>query len=614
MFKPLLSCSIIALCVIGCTPQLPEPEAAVEAEARVGPQDPPMPPVIDWRLGDHTQVYRTTSSKITQALDLTNHGNDIVACFGSWHSGAGWGSYCRSIFGGATDAGAGGHETAGVGVARGPAGLLVAYEPDLNRNSGGIGLFGSGLVYQDANHYWQAVSVDPRPGRLAIAAAARNTPGDLTVDVFAGRSNGGGAWQQIGSAGAGIALRQSFVSPYHLIFRSAYYSGGTPGLIRVTAGSEPSNAVVAEKSYAGLPSCAQGISTAELVPFVGLVAGTYSGTLPWRGGSCGHVGIITRSSLDGAGAANTHSWQRIRTGGQYAADVTDIVPIGASGMFAVASNFPARVQLFDRDLTVVDERLFGSFRHAGGLAVRGPPTNRKLYFSVAKGPNQAADARVYAIDLVPDAPTVTPQITRLYERPDPIHHDETLNVVIEGTDFGATGTIEIVVDGEVTPITANTTGVSMTWTNTRVEAVVSTLHTSQYPYGDFHWAARVLTPDGKRSNTVASTFRVCPRPSVFAVVSNPRPANRRSALTVSTLGGGFGPAATLEVLVDGRIERFTTSSPGVDLLWAEGRIDLVIPQSYMATYALGTVTFGVRVLDSCGARSNTKPGSFTVVP
>ena len=66
--------------------------------------------------------------------------------------------------------------------------------------------------------------------------------------------------------------------------------------------------------------------------------------------------------------------------------------------------------------------------------------------------------------------------------------------------------------------------------------------------------------------------------------------------------------------MDGRIDTFTTSSPGVDLLWSEDRIDLVIPQSYMATYPLGTVRFAFRVKDSCGARSNPQPGSFTVVP
>lgn len=568
----------------------------------------------DWRLGAYAEVYRTRNGKITQALDLERHGNDIVACFGTWHSPRGWGSYCRSIFGGVEDAGGGGHETAGAGIASGPAGLLVGYEPNLARTKGGIGIFGRGLVFHDSAHYWQAVSVDPRPGRLAIAAAARNTPGDLTVDVFAGRSNGGGSWQHIGSAGQGIAVRQSFISPYHLVFRTGYTSGGSPGLVRVTSATEPANAQIVVKGYSGLPSCAQGIATAELIPNVGLVAGTYSGTLPWRGGNCGHVGVIRQSSLAGGGTVQTQQWQKIRADGLDAADVTDIVPVGVQGMFAVASNFPARVQLFDRNMRVVDHQVFRNYQHAGGLAVRIDGSTRKLYFSVAGGPGRPGDARVYAIDLVDGAPAPAPVITRLYERPDPVHHDEALTVIFEGRNFGAPGAIEIIVGDQVTTVTPQSPNISMTWTDTRIEAVVSTVYTSGYPYRQFDWQARVVSSAGGPSNTVSSQFYVCPRPVITSITSNPQPATRRSALTVSTHGTGFGPAATLEAIDENGVTHFTTASPGVDLLWSEARIDLVIPASFMATYPLGLKTFELRVLDDCGARSNTKSGAFVVRP
>ena len=70
-------------------------------------------------------------------------------------------------------------------------------------------------------------------------------------------------------------------------------------------------------TYSELPAGCQGVGTAAHVPGVGLVAGTYSDQLPWRGGTCAAVALL--DPLTGA----TSSWRS--TGG---ADVIDIAPIG----------------------------------------------------------------------------------------------------------------------------------------------------------------------------------------------------------------------------------------------------------------------------------------------
>jgi hypothetical protein len=333
------------------------------------PEDPHGPFV----LGAESTVYEDPAPSITQALDMiVSDAGELIACFGSW-SGDGWDAYCRSIGTPLADHGLAGHETAGSGVAKGSAGVLYAFEADGTRTQGGPAVWGRGIVMNDGGHFWQSVSVG---GGFAVAAAARI--GGLAADVYVGESDGGGAWSFLGTQGTGIPLRQTYVAPYHLIFRSGYSQGGEPGLMRVDAARQ-----LSEVGYSGLPGC-QGISTAELIPNVGLVAGTYSGLIPWRGGDCAHIGLLDPET------GKTSGWTRISPG----ADVIDILPLDADGHFAVSSNFPARVRLYDPTLTMRDERVFDADQ-VGGLAV----WHGVLHVGVSGG---AGRARIAAFALVPD--------------------------------------------------------------------------------------------------------------------------------------------------------------------------------------------------------------------
>lgn len=335
-------------------------------------------------LGSDSVIYSDSDQAITQALDMiVSDSNELIACFGSWSADT-WNSYCRSIGTGSADHGTGGHETAGSGVAKGPAGVLYAFEPNGDRNRGGPALWGRGIVMADGMHYWQAVSVG---GGFAVAAAA--SVSGLAADVFVGEEHGGGAWSSLGTQGVGIPLRQTYVAPYHLIFRSGYTTGGSPGLVRVSADRQ-----LSEVAYSSLPGC-EGISTAEQVPRVGLVAGTYSGVIPWRGGNCAHIGLLDPET------GVTSNWIPISPG----ADVIDILALDENGTFAVATNFPARLRLYSAAFELIDERVF-AVDHVGGLAV----WNGALHIGISGG---AGRAEIRAVELIADrAPPTAPTLVQ----------------------------------------------------------------------------------------------------------------------------------------------------------------------------------------------------------
>ena len=300
-------------------------------------------------IGPRRSVHRIEDARITQALDMIVTADDeVVACFGSWRSTRGWDAHCRNLMTGAEERGAADHETAGVGLALGPSGPLVGFEADSARRTGGPATFGRGIRMNDGAHFWQSVSVGHG---FAIAAAARID--GWNSDIFLGEESGEGAWGHLATEGLGVPHRQTFVDPYHLIFTTRYQGSGVPRLIRVDADRN-----VTVRTYTGLPAGCEGVGTAEIVEGVGLVAGTYSDQLPWRGGSCAEVGLLNPET----GA--TTGWQPV--GG---ADVIDILDLG-DGFFAATANFPARVMLFSPELERIDlVSLPGE--QVGGLAVQG---------------------------------------------------------------------------------------------------------------------------------------------------------------------------------------------------------------------------------------------------
>lgn len=306
----------------------------------------PAPPQLE--LGEPEPIHSVVDSRITLALDMIVHESEVIACFGSWHCpGEDWDSFCRNLQTGVEQRASGNHETAGVGLAVGAPGVLIAYEADRARANGGPASFGGGILMNDGSHYWQAVSVGHG---FAIAGAARIS--DFAAHYYIGEADGAGPWYLLAEVGQGVPHRQTFVAPYHLIFTMGYSGYGTDRLVRISADGS-----LSEVSYTGLPPGCKGVGTAEEIPHIGLVAGSYSGDLPWRGGTSAHVGRLDPET----GA--TSEW--VPLGG---ADVIDILPLDDEGSFAVSVNFPARVLVFDREVDLVAERALAG-NQVGGLAL-----------------------------------------------------------------------------------------------------------------------------------------------------------------------------------------------------------------------------------------------------
>ena len=326
------------------------------------------PPAMRPSLGAMRSVHRVDDARITQALDMIVSGGDVIACFGSWRSVSGWDAHCRNLRSGSEDHGSADHETAGVGLALNGSGALVGFEADRARRTGGPGIFGGGIRHNDGAHFWQSISVG---GGFAIAAAARIE--GWNADVFIGEANGDGPWTLLASQGRGVPHRQTFIDPYHLIFTTRYMDAGSPRLMRVDTSRN-----ITELAYSGLPSGCEGVATAEFVEGVGLVAGTYSDQLPWRGGDCAHVGLLDHET----GA--TSNWRAL--GG---ADVVDIVDLG-EGYFALSAALPPRVMILSPEFETVQEVALPGAQ-AGGLAVH----EGELYAASA----QHGWAEVYAFPL-----------------------------------------------------------------------------------------------------------------------------------------------------------------------------------------------------------------------
>jgi hypothetical protein len=372
-------------------------------------------PPRGYRFGARENVHRIEDTRITQALDMiVTPEDEVIACFGSWHTpGNNYDSHCRNLMTGEEDRGHGQHETAGVGLDQGSAGVLIGFEADNARAHGGPGIFGDGLAHDDGGtHYWQSVSVG---NGFAIAAAARID--GLFADVYIGENEGAGPWSLLTTSGRGVPHRQVFFEDRHLIFTTRYQSSGTPRLMRVDADRDLSTV-----TYSGLPNGCEGVGIAAHIPTVGLVAGTYSDQLPWRGGNCGAVGLLN------ADTGATSDWVSVQ-----GADIIDVVPIGSEGFFAASVNFPARVLLFDPDFQLTDTvKLIGG--QVGGLAF----VNGALYAASA---GNGIGAYVFRFPLAfnPEGPALQPEGPAATEPGPPAANDRDLCLIWRQTEQACDG-------------------------------------------------------------------------------------------------------------------------------------------------------------------------------
>ncbi|RME25585.1 MAG: hypothetical protein D6798_08615 [Deltaproteobacteria bacterium] len=298
---------------------------------------------------DEKQLYER---RITQALDLVVDCEDMLwGALGTWKStrdGNRKGSWIeaankRRFFGFYPPGGSKGHETAGVGLAAGSAGVVAVFESSGRkeaRTRGGIRILrpdGTDKVaIEKEGYYFQAASVG---GGYALVAASQHDT--LSVHLWYATGDGGGAWRSVPTSVSALAHRQRWYPPTdeHLVFCTRYQNGGSHGLMRVrtadlTSGHAPRGLV----SYSGLPAGAEGIATGawmQELPANTILAGTFGDDYirdhtPWRGASNGaHVGLLD------VGSGRTRAWVDLN-----GSEVSDILPLG-SGYFAVSVKGPA---------------------------------------------------------------------------------------------------------------------------------------------------------------------------------------------------------------------------------------------------------------------------------
>lgn len=355
---------------------------------------------------------RLYERRITQALDLVVDQEDMLwGALGTWkttRAGDKHGSWVqtatgRRFFGFYPAGGGKGHETAGVGLAAGSAGVVAVFESsgrNEDRTRGGIRILRQDgtdkVAVEKAGYYFQAASVG---GDYALVAAAQHD--SLLVRLWYASDDGGGAWRSVSTSVSALAHRQSWYPPTeeHLVFCTRYRNGGSHGLMRVRiadlrSGHAPRHLV----SYAKLPDGAEGIATGEWMkelPAHTIIAGTFGDDFqkdrtPWRGACKGaHVGLLDLES------GNTRAWVDLK-----GSEVSDILPLG-SGYFAVSVKGPATakdehcttiadwrkparvclVRYQNQSLRIVHHVELGEDAWCGGLAVwRG-----KLYCLAAPG-------------------------------------------------------------------------------------------------------------------------------------------------------------------------------------------------------------------------------------
>ena len=378
-------------------------------------------PVPAPMLGEPEVVYFDDAPNITIALGLCATDDAVFGAFGSWGSTSSekWNSYVAPVLGGGGGAKADhgshvagdgdGHETVGSDVARSGAGVVYAFEASPNDASGGPSLWGSGFALLDGTnnsgrgngtYWWQGVSASPADDRVVVVAAAVRFAKPPPVHVFVSR-DGGRTYAFASAAGTGIAVHQLALSGAtaagalrHLVFRTAYQFGygGGPALVVVDVEEEPAASVsiheVAYDAALNATGC-QGINVAAEVPGLGIVAGTYSSQLAWRGGGCAAVGLL-RVSASGEQLA-TSAW--LALGG---ADVTAILalPDGSPRFLALLEDATGaaggnRLVLVDGSgggaMRVVQTlRLRG--RQSGGLAL--DPAGGAVFAAIALGPKR----------------------------------------------------------------------------------------------------------------------------------------------------------------------------------------------------------------------------------
>lgn len=313
------------------------------------------------RLGAPRAVYSEHRPNITIALGMAQHNGSVYAAFGSWHTPlpqASWASYVVPVAGALAGSapppemgGADGHETVGEDIVATPQGVAFAFEASADEQSGGPALYRRGLSrvgsrVGNGTHWWQGISFDGRSGTV-VAAAARRFSSPLRSDVFLSR-DGGLRYERVGDSGAGIPVHQlGLAAPQtagiHLVFRTGYTTkppaaGGSPALVIVNA-SAARQVGVHQLAYTGLPADVHGVNTAaEIAGVEGLLVGSYSKTIPWRGGGAASIGRMDWRS------ARTSAWLPLN-----GSDVTAVLDLGGC---------TAAVLVEDGDGTVVGNAIY----------------------------------------------------------------------------------------------------------------------------------------------------------------------------------------------------------------------------------------------------------------
>ena len=154
---------------------------------------------------------------------------------------------------------------------------------------------------------------------------------------------------------------------------SASYAGG-PGGGDGRVG-RPGRVRIRTHSYAGLPAGCEGLNTGAEVVGLGVVVGTYSGRIAWRGGDCAAVGVL-EVPLNASAVARTSSW--LYLGGS---DVTAIAPLakstfaalvedtdgtcGGNALYVIGTGGDGSLAVFEK--TVLPGRATGGLAFAGGV-------------------------------------------------------------------------------------------------------------------------------------------------------------------------------------------------------------------------------------------------------
>lgn len=403
-----------------------------------GPASKPVVGIV----GAPEVVYTDPSPNITMALGLeySPRAQQVFGGFGSWHSvsAESWDSYVRPVFGpgcrnatadtGGHRRGDGrGHETAGADITTAMSGTpIYTFEASADDSSGGPAMYGIGIrpTADSGKYWWQGISVW---GSTAIAAATVKFSSPLRIGIFVSTDSGltYSAYPALPTQ-PGIAVHQlALPSGDHLVFRAGYTDGtGTPGLLIVSPGVDRATAtnmhsagrprpqtrdprrrpllVEAPWAVEDLPAGCHGINTAAVVPGVGgtdstadagLVLGTYSGALAWRGGNCAAVGLLAGAGGLPTGPDPIRTTRWVALGG---ADVTAIASIGLGAFAALVEGVQPRVNgggsqvvVLDRGL-VVRQRVPLGGAQTGGLVVVAGAGASWLFASWSQGPYSGA--------------------------------------------------------------------------------------------------------------------------------------------------------------------------------------------------------------------------------